>query len=130
MLTLTGIPTLPARLFMIGDSNPPPTYGIHPATTVTNIKNHIPLVLGTEEGNYNNWVALFKVQCTVCKVLDHIIPPDAAPSEHDEEWLCLDAIVLQWIYSTITTDLISLTRQTGGDWQSLKKWKLIGLFRQ
>ncbi|XP_076946697.1 uncharacterized protein LOC143618324 [Bidens hawaiensis] len=62
---------------------------------------------GTEEGNYNNWVALFKVQCTVCKVLNHIIPPDAAPSEHDEEWLCLDAIVLQWIYSTITNDLLT-----------------------
>ncbi|KAJ9557372.1 hypothetical protein OSB04_011986 [Centaurea solstitialis] len=115
---------------MAGDDSKPPSppiYRIHPATTITNIKNHIPLVLGTEERNYNNWVALFKVQCTVCKVLDHIIPPDAAPSEHDEEWLCLDAIVLQWIYSTITTDL--LTTILHPDNTAHKAWQALqGIF--
>jgi hypothetical protein len=59
----------------VGDdkTTPPPSAStLHLATTVTNIKNHIPLVLDTDEGNYNNWTALFRVQCIVCNVLDHI----------------------------------------------------------
>nr|XP_043633505.1 uncharacterized protein LOC122604700 [Erigeron canadensis] len=89
------------------------TTPFHPATTVTNIRNHIPIILDSEEGNYNSWMALFKVQCTACKVLDHLTPPatesssTATPTPSNAEWLRLDAIVLQWIYITITPNLLT-----------------------
>nr|XP_043611952.1 uncharacterized protein LOC122583633 [Erigeron canadensis] len=56
-------------------------------------------------------MALFKVQCTACKVLDHLTllakesSLTASPSPSNAEWLRLDAIVLQWIYNTITPNL-------------------------
>lgn len=90
-----------------------------------NIRNHVPLILGTEEGNYNNWVALFTVQCTVCQVLDHIIPPENESSAHDSEWERLDAIVLQWIYSTITpsllTTILKVNNTAAMAWSALEK---------
>ncbi|KAJ9552080.1 hypothetical protein OSB04_016125 [Centaurea solstitialis] len=96
---------------------------LHPATTVTNIRNQIPITLTTDGNTYNSWVALFKVQCTVCKVLDHIIPDATAPSDHDEEWKRIDAIVLQWIYSTISTDL--LTTILNVDNTAAKAWSAL-----
>ncbi|XP_024969757.1 uncharacterized protein LOC112509123 [Cynara cardunculus var. scolymus] len=93
---------------MAGDKiQPPIIQPLHPATTVTNIKNQIPITLTTDGNTYNSWVALFKVQCTVCRVLDHILPDATAPSEHDDEWKRIDAIVLQWLYGTIPTDLLT-----------------------
>nr|XP_043638002.1 uncharacterized protein LOC122609005 [Erigeron canadensis] len=66
-------------------------------------------------------MTLFKIQCTACKVLDHIIPPTTessttsysttASSSHDAEWLRIDAIVLQWIYNTITPSLLTTILQ-------------------
>ncbi|KAJ9566516.1 hypothetical protein OSB04_002482 [Centaurea solstitialis] len=103
---LSFILSFPLLILMVGgDKNI--IQPLHPATTVTNIRNQIPITLTTDGNTYNSWVALFKVQCTVCKVLDHIIPDATAPSDHDEEWKRIDAIVLQWIYSTISTDLLT-----------------------
>ncbi|KAL2903945.1 Transposon Ty1-DR2 Gag polyprotein, partial [Bienertia sinuspersici] len=36
---------------------------IHPATLVTNIKQHIPIVLDYSGAEYNNWSTLFKLHC-------------------------------------------------------------------
>lgn len=46
----------------------------HPPTMVTNIRNQISITLGTKTDHYTSRVALFKIQCTTCKVLDHMIP--------------------------------------------------------
>ncbi|KAD6454414.1 hypothetical protein E3N88_09120 [Mikania micrantha] len=80
---------------------------IHPAVTVNNIKNYIPIVLGMEDAHYTSWVELFKIHCRAYQVIDHIIsPPSESSVKPGVDWDRLDAIVLQWIYGTISSDLL------------------------
>ncbi|XP_021731244.1 uncharacterized protein LOC110698143 [Chenopodium quinoa] len=56
---------------------------------------------------------LFKIHAKSHKVLDHIIPPakgkekSLTTEEEKELWSTLDATVLQWIYATISHDLLN-----------------------
>ncbi|XP_056693622.1 uncharacterized protein [Spinacia oleracea] len=86
----------------------------HPALSVSNIRNHVSIVLEMENVQYGTWAELFKIHARSHKVLHHIIPPPPgkekpAPKTDDEieVWSTLDATVLQWIYSTISTDLLN-----------------------
>lgn len=84
----------------------------HPALAVSNIKNNIPIVLEMEKDQYGTWAELFRIHARSHRVLHHIVPstekPPPAPTSADyEQWITLDATVLQWIYSTISTDLLS-----------------------
>ncbi|KAJ9555239.1 hypothetical protein OSB04_009853 [Centaurea solstitialis] len=89
---------------------------LHPTTTVSNIKNFIPIILEIESSQYNSWATLFKIHCKAFLVIDHLSPrPQAAspssptstdPNKPSDEWERLDAIVLQWMYSTISNDLL------------------------
>ncbi|XP_056688334.1 uncharacterized protein [Spinacia oleracea] len=83
--------------------------------TISNIKNDVPIVLELNKGQYSHWAELFKLHCRVHRVIDHIIP--APPSAADvpvkeqtaadiSEWNRLDAAALQWIYGTISHDLL------------------------
>ncbi|CAH9124812.1 unnamed protein product [Cuscuta epithymum] len=98
----------------------------HPALAVTSIKNLIPLILDTEKVQYSSWAELFKITARAYDVLDHIIPPTNKPAttsagkgdDTDDDsddatvsvdpllWDRLDAVVLQWIYGTISQDLL------------------------
>ena len=67
-----------------------------------------------ENVQYGTWAELFKVHARSHKVIDHIIPPEKgkekkAPETDSEKelWTTLDATVLQWIYSTISSDLLT-----------------------
>ena len=93
---------------------PPMANKIPPATIVSNIKQCIPLTLVTgENDNYISWSTLFKLHARAYQVYDHIIPPPADSNQKepttDESalWKRLDALVLQWIYFTISTDLLN-----------------------
>ncbi|KAJ9547690.1 hypothetical protein OSB04_020233 [Centaurea solstitialis] len=77
----------------------------HPALTVSNIRNFIPITLEIENVQYASWAELFKIHARAFQVLDHIIPPRDKDVD-DTLWKRLDAIVLQWIYGTISTDLL------------------------
>ncbi|KAK1430107.1 hypothetical protein QVD17_12618 [Tagetes erecta] len=99
---------------------------IHPAVTVTNIRNFIPITLEMESGQYNSWAELFKIHCKAFDCSDHLIhtePQTAEPNPETEKskdkpssssldtettktWNRVDAIVLQWIYGTISNDLL------------------------
>nr|XP_021851967.1 uncharacterized protein LOC110791525 [Spinacia oleracea] len=66
--------------------------------------------------NINPWVALFKIQARVHDVLERIIPPkdDGKKAAYEKAkatdlplWNRLDAPVLQWIYATISTDILN-----------------------
>ncbi|XP_060170860.1 uncharacterized protein LOC132601815 [Lycium barbarum] len=90
---------------------------LHPVTTVTNIKSCIPIVLDYEGSQYNNWATLFKLHCRANLVIDHILPPASPtvppPATAVEKlatkalWERLDDIVRQWIYGTISNDLLN-----------------------
>ncbi|XP_076907609.1 uncharacterized protein LOC143564119 [Bidens hawaiensis] len=87
---------------------------IHPAVTVSNIRNFIPVTLDNETAQYITLSELFMIHCTVFQVHDHLQPNtspaaksgDKATIEDVELWNRLDAIVLHWIYGTISSDLL------------------------
>ncbi|XP_021971352.1 uncharacterized protein LOC110866512 [Helianthus annuus] len=92
---------------------------LHPAVTVSNIRTLIPVTLDIETGHYTTWSELFKIQCKSFQVYDHLLPrvtPPTSSSDKDREkekeqvpaetWERLDSIVLQWIYGTISSDLL------------------------
>ncbi|XP_022038584.1 uncharacterized protein LOC110941266 [Helianthus annuus] len=93
----------------------------HPAVSVTSIKTLIPVTLDIETGHYTTWSEMFKIQCKAHLVYDHLQPKSATETSSSsvsnkdkdkeqpaptETWERLDSIVLQWIYSTISTDLL------------------------
>ncbi|XP_021723950.1 uncharacterized protein LOC110691340 [Chenopodium quinoa] len=56
---------------------------------------------------YSSWVELFENHVCAYDVLDHIDPKTPRPSNISETlWNRLDAIVKQWIYGTISKDLL------------------------
>ncbi|XP_071688941.1 uncharacterized protein [Rutidosis leptorrhynchoides] len=93
---------------------------IHPAITINNIKNFIPITLEMEKSQSSFWAGLFQIHCLAYEVLDHIIPStdssstvssssdqtDKSPDKSKASWDRLDPIVLQWIYGTISHDLL------------------------
>lgn len=93
------------------------TTKFHPAIAVNNVKNFIHIILDMENSQYNSWATLFKIHARAYQVIDHIIPPpndkakeapksDKKTSKDPELWDRLDAIVLQWIYGTISNDVL------------------------
>ncbi|XP_022024272.1 uncharacterized protein LOC110924585 [Helianthus annuus] len=112
---------------------------IHPAVTVNNIKNFIPLILDSQTEHYNTWAELFVLHCKAYDVFDHLQARDTGTSSSTEKekeketipkhtylesWERIDSIVLQWIYGTISQDLmhtIMITNTTAYDaWCRLK----------
>ena len=84
----------------------------HPALAVSNIMNHIPIILEMEKDQYGTWAELFCIHARSHRVLHHIVPstgkePPAVTDANLEQWSTLDATVLHWIYSTISTDLLT-----------------------
>ncbi|MCH91789.1 polynucleotidyl transferase, partial [Trifolium medium] len=88
----------------------------HSAFAITNVKTIIPITLDNDSSLYPSWSALFQVQARVHNVLDHIIPPTDAAAQQEAArtktndpnlWKRLDAVVLQWMYATVTQDILS-----------------------
>ncbi|XP_021774366.1 uncharacterized protein LOC110738310 [Chenopodium quinoa] len=79
----------------------------HPALGVSNIKNAIPLILDREKVQYSNWVELFECHAHAFDVRDHSDPKTTCPADlSDAKWKRLDSVVKNWIYGTISTDLL------------------------
>ncbi|XP_074292045.1 uncharacterized protein LOC141618881 [Silene latifolia] len=78
----------------------------HPAYSVSNIKNFVPIILEAENVHYASWAELFLNTARAFDVLDHVAPPKDVVIQKDGQWDRLDAIVKQWIYSTISLDLL------------------------
>lgn len=67
------------------------------------------MILDFEKVQYSNWVELFENHACAYNVLDHIDPNTTRPTGiSDAMWTRLDAIVKQWIYGTISTDLLQI----------------------
>ncbi|XP_021991747.1 uncharacterized protein LOC110888532 [Helianthus annuus] len=109
---------------------------LHPALTVTNIKTHVPIVLEKDSTHYSMWSALFQVHCRIYDVHDHLAqrPSAAKPSSSDSEksadnskedtdWSRIDAIVLQWIYATISQSLLHIILKPGQS--AYEAWTLV-----
>ena len=96
-------------------SPPPKPHPSHPALAVANINTFIKITLDIEKGQYITWSELLKIHARAYQVLDHILPPSAEQLKHASShsitdpalWSRVDAIVLQWIYGTISEDLLN-----------------------
>ncbi|XP_074298265.1 uncharacterized protein LOC141629105 [Silene latifolia] len=102
--------------------------GFHPALVVNNIKNHVTVELGMDNDQYPLWVIHFTNHAKSNRVLHHIVEPTGgskASSTADEKelWETLDATVLQWIYYTVTTDLLETIVEA--DTTAMATWKQI-----
>ncbi|XP_047314116.1 uncharacterized protein LOC124917891 [Impatiens glandulifera] len=88
---------------------------VHPTTIVSNIKACIPITLDYEGKQYNSWSTLFQLHCRANMVINHIQPLTVNPSvavpapTEAEKALTqrIDDIVRQWIYGTISNDLLN-----------------------
>lgn len=91
----------------MADKTDPKQPPLHPAYTVTNIQQRV-RVLDGEKISYPSWVNLFRLHATGFDVLNHIdgSPAPSATSTEYSSWKKLDAIVLQWIYATLSDDLL------------------------
>ncbi|XP_056695648.1 uncharacterized protein [Spinacia oleracea] len=111
------------------DGIPPPTHttivnAYHLALNVTNGKAFIPLILDVDNVQYAPWATLFRNTAKVYIVLDHIDPKVKKPSDMDDDlWDRLDAIVLQWLYDTISKDL--LLKVLDDNATAFETWNLI-----
>ncbi|KAI3518779.1 hypothetical protein L1887_07592 [Cichorium endivia] len=85
-----------------------PTKWLHPVYTITNVQNKVRILDGTKV-TYSSWVRLFKLHARGYKVLAHIngTAPSAPTNPTYEAWSEIDAIVLQWIYGTLSDDLLA-----------------------
>ncbi|XP_074318806.1 uncharacterized protein LOC141655637 [Silene latifolia] len=108
---------------MTNDTPPPNKTQFHPAYSVSNIKNYVQITLETENVHYASWAELFLNTARAFDVIDHIAPPKDAVINKDAQWNRLDAIVKQWIYSTISIDLLHTILEPGataqGAWDRL-----------
>ncbi|XP_076893593.1 uncharacterized protein LOC143545628 [Bidens hawaiensis] len=78
-----------------------------------------------EFAQYSTWPELFKIHCKAYQVFDHLSPrptsttssstpkeadpktPQKTETKTNEDWERIDSIFLQWIYGTISTDLLN-----------------------
>ncbi|XP_074303269.1 uncharacterized protein LOC141637725 [Silene latifolia] len=86
---------------------PPPKSQLHPVFTVTNIQNKVRVLDGTKVA-YASWVRLFKLHARGYDVLSHIDGAAAPAETHSSyaDWCKVDVHVLQWIYGTVSDDLL------------------------
>ncbi|XP_074318705.1 uncharacterized protein LOC141655528 [Silene latifolia] len=117
---------------MVNDTVAKPAF--HPALAVNSIRNHITVILGMDNDQYPLWVALFTNHAKLNRVLHHIIKPknghQKPPTTDDEKelWETLDATVLQWIYSTVTTEILEMIVEA--DTTAMQTWdRLAALFQ-
>ncbi|KAL9236892.1 hypothetical protein vseg_011506 [Gypsophila vaccaria] len=93
----------------MGDKSgtPPPKSTLHPVFDVSNIKHKV-RILDRTKVTYASWVRLFKLHDKGHKALSHIddTAPPSSDAENYDEWCEVDAHVLQWIYDTLSDDLL------------------------
>ncbi|KAJ0799917.1 putative RNA-directed DNA polymerase [Helianthus annuus] len=101
-------------------------FNLYPVYTVTNIQHMVRVLDGTKV-SYSQWVKLFQLHARGYEVLCHI-DGTGAPDKADPEyttWLKIDSIVLQWIYGTLSDDLLVRVLETESTaqeaWDRIKK---------
>ncbi|KAJ0836852.1 putative RNA-directed DNA polymerase [Helianthus annuus] len=89
------------------DQADPKPQSLHPVYTVTNIQHKVRVLDGVEVA-YPTWVKLFMLHATGYDVVDHIdgSPAPATTAADYASWKKIDAVVLQWIYGTLSNDIL------------------------
>jgi len=108
-----------------GDVAIPPA----PAAVVQqiNIRSHIPITLRIKESNYSQWRCCFDSVLGKFGLAPHVFSPPPL-DEHDAEWILNDHSVVNWLQTTVHTEVFNLIYQPRASaftvWNSIE-----GLFR-
>lgn len=97
---------------------------IERAYGVSNIKSHIPLILNTDDHDYNTWRELFLTHCLTFDVLGHVDGSFNPMGANDHAWIKRDGLVKLWIYGTRAQPLLKSVFQAGGTARDI--WLRIG----
>ncbi|XP_071687258.1 uncharacterized protein [Rutidosis leptorrhynchoides] len=74
--------------------------------TVTSISHLIPVRLYLTKLNYAHWKTLFTTHCSGFDVLMFILGTSTVEEKETPEWIKADAVVLTWIFNTISESLL------------------------
>ena len=87
-----------------GPADPaPPTAS---TLVLLNIRNHVPVVLSADEGNFRQWRSCVELTLQKFGLVSHIDGTvDAAAMIHDAEWLQVDACIVSWLYNTVSKEI-------------------------
>ncbi|CAO2169742.1 unnamed protein product [Urochloa humidicola] len=73
-----------------------------------NIKSHVPVTLDLGDSNFSTWRTFFLIMFRKFDVLDHV---DGTRFSNlmldDAEWTQIDTCIVSWLYSTLSSDLLS-----------------------
>ena len=71
-----------------------------------NIRNHVPVVLSSDDGNFRQWRNFFELTFQKFSLVNHIDGTvDAAAMIDDPEWLQVDSCIVSWLYSTVSKEI-------------------------
>ena len=71
-----------------------------------NIRNHVPVVLSSDDGNFRQWRNFFELTFQKFGLVNHIDDTvDAAAMIDDPEWLQVDSCIVSWLYSTVSKEI-------------------------
>jgi hypothetical protein len=87
-----------------GPTDPaPPTAA---TLVLLNIRNHVPVVLSADDGNFRQWRSCVELTLKKFGLVNHIDGTvDAAAMIHDAEWLQVDACIVSWLYNTVSKEI-------------------------
>ena len=70
-----------------------------------NIRAHVHIILDLENTSYSQWRRLFDTVFGKFGLRDHV-DTAATPRFSDSEWAMIDECIINWLYTTISTDLL------------------------
>jgi hypothetical protein len=95
---------------------------------MVNIKSHVPLILDIVNPNYLEWRCFFDSVLGKFGLQSHIADAPSAAQRADPDWIMIDQCLLNWIYNTITRDVLRIIRVPGTTAYSI--WAaIVDLFR-
>ena len=75
-----------------------------------NIRAHVHIVLDLERTSYSQWRRLFDMAFGKFGLRDHV-SSTATPRFSDPEWAMIDECIVNWLYTTISTDLLDIVME-------------------
>lgn len=84
----------------------------------------MPVTLDISTSNYTKWCTLFEVAIGKFSLEDHLKEDGASATPADANWRHLDCIVLSWIYSSISHEILDIvitpTAAVATVWQTIE----------
>ena len=105
MASPTGSVSSGTNPFAASNEPVPPTAS---TLVLLNIRNHVPVTLSMDDGNFRQWRSFFDLTFQKFGLVNHIDGTvDAAAMIDDPEWLQVDSCIVSWLYSTVSKDIWS-----------------------